>query len=153
MLFDDFLKPRVVQLCELCQIMHVGDDIAQISLKKQEFFVRGPLGGAARTRSRDIQAADDMVHFSLTSFDALNDFVALQALEGSDFVELAFQQGNEASLIGFCPRFAIGLGIGRAGIGDILGFEGLFQTFVVDIMPKIVLDHGRAELLTEPVYS
>ena len=39
-LLDDFLKSGIIQLREFCQVMHVGNDIAQVFFQQVEILLR-----------------------------------------------------------------------------------------------------------------
>lgn len=148
-LLDDLLKARVVQLGELGQVMHVGDDIAQVLLEQNEILVRGR-GLAMASGGLTVEAGDDLVDLALAGLDAADDLLTLDALEGEDLVELALEQGDEALLVLLGPGLALGLGAVGGGLGDVLGLESFLEVFVGDVVPPELLDHGRPELLAEP---
>mgnify|MGYP000901296339 CR=1 FL=1 len=151
-LLDDLLEAGVVEAGELGQVVHVGDDVAQVLLEQHEVLVGGGrrVSGVMGAGGVAVEAGDDLVDLALAGLDAADDLAALEALEGEDLVELALEQGDEALLVVLGPGLAVGPGAVRGGLLDVLGLEGVLEVLVGDVVPPVLLDHGRAELLAEP---
>lgn len=141
-LLDDLLEAGIVELGELGQIMHVGNDVTQVLFEEQEILIAGRIFSS-------LQARDYLVHFSSTGLDATDDLIPLELLEGEDLVELSLQQSDETLLIVLRPRFAIRLGILLRGRRDVLCLQGLLEIIVGDVVPCPLLDQGRPQLLPE----
>ena len=87
---DYFLKPRIIQLGELRQIMYICNDIAQIGLQQLEVLFRRhiflPQISSVPIRSSSfwaslIQLSDDMIDLSLASFYSSHDLFRFYSLE------------------------------------------------------------------------
>lgn len=145
MLFNNLLKPRVVQLGELGQIMDIGNDIAEYLFQRQEVVIGGwrsrSTAAFAPTTGRLVQSRDNVIHVDLALLDALNNFLALTLLESKDLVQLALEQRDKVLLVVFGPVAAGGLGASRSGLGDKISFECLFELFVGDVVGMILPDH------------
>jgi hypothetical protein len=128
MLLDDLLEARVVQLRELGQVVHVGDDVAQVLLQQLEVVL-------GRAVSSIFCPGDDIVDLLLRRSNAADDLVALDLSEGVDLVQLRLELLDKLLLLFFVP--------------GAVGAQCFFETFVVDVVVHPVLDEGRLELLSE----
>lgn len=100
-LLDYLLKARVVQLRELGQIMHIGDDVTQNLLQHQEILIGRSTWPRTRPSTRpstslrlaltSTQLSDNFIHILITGLDPTDDLLALDLLEVEDLVELALQ--------------------------------------------------------------
>jgi hypothetical protein len=133
MLLDDFLEPRVVELCESGQIVHISDDIAHILLQQFKVFLRRRFFSIAATT---VQPGNTSLDLLLGRGDATNNLLGLDLLEGVDFVEFLVELLDEVLL--------------RLVIPLAMYAEGLFQGFVVDVVEGPVSIERLFKLLAEP---
>ena len=155
MLFDNLLKSRIIQLCELGQIMHISDDVTQHLLEEPKVLI----GRSASARTdgapspRRVRGPIETGHHArnllLAGLDAADDLLALDFLEVEDLVELALEQTHKVLLVVFRPGLAVGCGAFGGRVGDIFRFESLFEVVVGDVVPVEFLDYGGAEVFAE----
>lgn len=134
MLLDDLLKARVVELGELGQVMHVGDDVAQILLQQVKVLLNRV---ALLARRLLLCTRDGILDLLLRRCYATDDLAALDALEGVDLVELRLQLLDEALL--------------RLLVPDVVDAQGILELLVVDVVEDPLLVHRLLQLLAEPV--
>lgn len=158
MLLDDLLKSRVVQLREFCQVMNIGDDITQNLLQHQEVLVRRGrsrcrTGARSSTSLRLVltvaQPVDHTSHLLLTSLNPTDNLIALYPLEIENLIQLALQEGDEMPFVLFRPSLTVRFGVLLCWLCDIFRLEGLLQLVVGDIIPIVVADHRRPQMLPE----
>lgn len=129
MLLDNLLEPGVIELRELCKIMHIRDDIAQILLQElkvlfgrtlarlRSILARGVRCGALSPRWwARIKFFHDILDLFLGHLDAADDLAGLDLLESENFLELCLEDFNERLLVVFGPflgRRDGGIGAGR----------------------------------------
>ena len=128
MLLDDLLEARVVQLGELGQVVHIGDDVAQVLLQQLELVLGRAVGGVGCP-------GHDIVDLLLRGAYAADDLVALDLGEGVDLVQLRLELLDKLLLLFLVP--------------GAVGAQCFFEAFVVDVVVHPVLDQGRPELLSE----
>lgn len=126
MLLDNLLEPGVIELRELCKIMHIGDDIAQILLQELKvlfgrtlarlgsILIHGVRRGTLSPRwwSR-IKFLHDILDLFLGHFDTADDLAGLDLLESEDFLKLCLKDFNERLFVVFGPF----LGRRNGGVG------------------------------------
>lgn len=151
MLLDDLLEASIVELCVLGQVMHVGNDVAQVLLQEQEVFLQLGLTSFILCIVQVPLLFDNLADFCLAIFDARDDLAALELLEGKNLVQLGLEQLDESLFVVFAPRAPLWLGRVLVVAFEIGSFEGLLQLIVGDVVPVVVFDQRRAELLAEPV--
>lgn len=83
MLLDNLLETSIVQLGKLGEVVHVGNDVAQVFLEQQEVLLGGLLVAIL-----GIKAAQDFADLLLRGLDAADNLLALNLLEGVDLIEL-----------------------------------------------------------------
>lgn len=151
MLLDDLLEARIIQLGEFGQVMYIGDNVTQHLLQQEEILVgRGAGTDTLATVGHAIQARNDIADIGLAGLDAAHNLLALDLLEVEDLVQLALQQSHKVFLVIVGPRFAVGFGVVGGGLGHEIGLEGFLQVIVGNVVPVVLLDHGRAEVFAEP---
>lgn len=134
MLLDDLLEARVVNLGELGQIVHVGDDVAQVLLEQLKVLLgRRVLAGLELVV---VDLADDVVDLLLGGGYAADDLLGLDLLEGVDLVELGLELLDEGLL---------GLVVPGAR-----GAECRLEVLVVDVVECPIAVQRLLELLAEP---
>lgn len=121
MLLDDLLEARVVQLRELGQVVHIGDDVAQVLLQQLEVVLGRAVGGV-------VGPGHDIMHLLLRRSYAADDLVALDLGEGVDLVQLRLELLDKLLLLFFVP--------------GAVGAQCFFEAFVVDVVVHPVLDQG-----------
>jgi hypothetical protein len=155
MLFNNLLEARVVQLGELGQIVDVGNNITENLFQHQEVRIGGDWTRRPYTLTTSIggvfQTGDDIGHLKLNVLNAAHNLLTLALLEYEDFLQLALEQGDKVRLIVLSPFFAGGLGVLGGRFVDKVGLKSFFEVVVGDIEGIVLLDHGRTEILTEPV--
>jgi hypothetical protein len=82
MLLDNLLEARVVELGEAGQIVHVGNDVAQVLLQQVESLL-----GLFGERALLLRARNRIADLLLRRGDAPDNLLALDALERVDLVE------------------------------------------------------------------
>lgn len=116
MLLDDFLETGIIELCELCKIMHVRDNIAQILLQELKVLLSRALARFGPILARGIRRGilsprwwsgieffHDILDLFLGHLDAADDLAGLDLLEGENLLELCLEDFNEGLLVVFCP--------------------------------------------------
>lgn len=98
MLLDNFLKPGIIQLRELRQIMHIGDNIAQILLQHLKVLFRRRILLLSL-----LQTFDNILHFLLRHLYTTHDLARLDFLEREDLVELGLKNTHKRLLVFFRP--------------------------------------------------
>ena len=136
-LLDDLLKARVVELGELGQVVHVGDDVAQVFLEQLEILLGRRL--LAGVQGIVVDLADHVVDLLLGGGNAADDLLGLDLLEGVDLVQLRLQLLYEALLRLVVP------GTGRA--------QGPLEVLIVDVVEGPVAVQRLLELLAESAQS
>lgn len=147
MLLDNFLKPSIVQLRELGQIMHIGNNITQILFQKHEVILRryivlfriSNISSLCRLRPPLIQASNHIIDFLLAGLDPSHYLSRLDPLEGKHLFELPFQFCDEGFLIIFRPESPLWVRMLRGRIVLVRGLESVFEVVVGDVVIKIVL--------------
>ena len=137
MLLDDLLEARVVELGELGQVVHVGDDVAQVLLEQLEVLLGRRL--LARAQGVVVDLADDVVDFLLGSSNAADDLLGLDLLEGVDLVQLRLQLLYEALL--------------RLVVPGARGPQRRLEVLIVDVVEGPVAVQRLLELLAESAIS
>ena len=141
MLLDNLLKPCVIQLRELGQIMHISNDIAQIFFQQHEVILRGHIifgqPGVPILRGPGtslIQSRNHIVDLLFASFDPSYDLPRFDPLEREYFVKLTFELGNEGFFVIFVPLSPLGFRIllCRFALGRKL--ESVFELVIGDIV-------------------
>jgi hypothetical protein len=132
MLLDDLLEARVVQLRELGQVVHIGNDLAQILLEDVKVLLE------VTTRSL-LRPVDGLGDLALRRCYAADDLLGLDALEGVDLVELLLELLDEALL--------------RLLVPDVVHAEGILEAIVVDVVEDPLSVLRRLQLLAEPARS
>jgi len=147
-LLDNFLEASVVELDELGQIMHVGDDVAQILLEQHELFFGRSIGAAiGGRRPLIVEPRDDLGDLPLARGDASADLARLDLLLRVHLLELEGEGVDEELLVlggplpTSRPRAIGGHDVGRPQLA--------LEAVVVDVVPLVFLDDARAELLAE----
>lgn len=133
MLLDDLLEPRVVELRKLGQVVHVGDDVAQVFLEQVKVLLDRL---AVLARRLLLCARDGILDLLLRRCYAADDLAALDALEGVDLVELRLQLLDEALL--------------RLLVPDVVHSQRTLELLVVDVVEDPLLIHRLLQLLAEP---
>lgn len=156
MLLNNFLKPRIIQLRELGQIMHISNDVTQHLLQEPKILIGRSAAGARtdgapspRRVRGPVKSGHDGGNLLLASLNATDDLLALDFLEVEDFIELALEQAHEVLLVVFRPGLAVGFGTFGGRVGDVFGFESFFEVVVGDVVPVEFLDYGGAEVFAE----
>lgn len=154
MLLDDLLESRVVQLGESCQIVDIGNDIAQVFFEQHEILFQGYIGLAAwcAVWGLLICLRNNIVDFLLTGSNSLDDLLALDLLKCEDFVQFGFQLPDKALLVLVGPWLPLRLGVVPCRLGLVLGVESVLQAFVVDVVVVPILDERGFKLVAEPVF-
>lgn len=152
MLLDDLVEARVVELDKLGEVVDLGDDVAQVLLEQQELLLAGPFLAQAAL----VEAVDDVADLALADGDAAGDLHGLDLLLGVHLVELGLELADEAALVVLGPlaaRRAGRLGAVRARGGREERAAGLLEVgleaVVVDVVPLVLADDARPELLAE----
>lgn len=133
MLLDDLLEARVVQLGELGQIVHVGDDVAQVLLEQLEVFLGRRL--LARRKSIAVDFAHDIGDLLLGRSDPADDLLGLDFLEGVDLVQLSLELLDEALL--------------RLVVPGARCAQRRLQSLIVDVVEDPIAVQRLLELLAE----
>lgn len=136
-LLDDLLKARVVELGELGQVVHVGDDVAQVLLEQLEVLLGRRL--LADVQGIVVDLADHVVDLLLGGGNAADDLLGLDLLEGVDLVQLRLQLLYEALLRLVVP------GAGSA--------QRPLKMLIVDVVEGPVAVQRLLELLAESAQS
>jgi len=145
MLLDDLLETCVVQLGVLGQIVDISNDVAEIGLEQLKIILE-VLVGISVGRAESFLTLDNLLHLDFAGLDSGNYLLALEFLEGKDFVELSFELLNEGSFIVVRPGFSV------ATLAVDEGFlEGILEVVIGDVVPVVVLYKGLAELLAKSV--
>lgn len=156
MFLDDLLEAGIVELGELCEIVHVGNDITEVLLEQQIILLAGQilkvrllllLDGAGVVR---LGAFDHVLHLAFGGADAADDILALDMLEGKDLVQLLLELANESLLVLLGPGLARGLRVRAGGLGLVLGLEAGLEIIVGDVGVLVVSDQRCFELVAEP---
>lgn len=125
MLLDDFLEAGIIELCELCEIMHIRDNIAQILLQKLKILLGRAIARLGPILARGIQRGlsprwwsrieffHNIFNFFLGHLDTADDLTRLNLLEGEDLLELCLEDFNKGLLVIFRPF----LGRRNGGVG------------------------------------
>ena len=153
MLLDDFLESSVIQLGELGQVIHIGNDVTQVFFQQQEVLFSGCVITAVLGSIWSfmlLHSFQDCIDLLLRCFDAFDDLLTLDSLEGEDLVQLSLHLLDAALLVLVGPWLAVRLGPIRRGFGLVGGFEGIFQAGVVDVVDTPVLDERRLKVMAEP---
>lgn len=109
MLLDDLLEASVIQLCELCQVVYVRDDVAQLQFQQvkvlgRRLFFTGVADITLRRLSR-VQHLDHPLDIFLAILDALVDFHRLELFEVIHLVQFVKEPLDERRLIFVGPCF------------------------------------------------
>ena len=147
MLLYDFLEAGIVELSELGELVHVGDDLAEVLLLSLEVLldVRVRLAGIGLIVL--LSTMDQGVDLALLGLDAAYNLAGLDLLEGEDLVELRLKLVYKVLLIFLGPIRPLAA---RGAAGVIRAFEDVLEVVVVDVVVLPVPDLGRTELLAEP---
>lgn len=153
-LLDDLVEARVVELHKLGEVVDIGDDVAQVLLQQHELL----FAGAVLAQAALVEPVDDIADLALADGDAARDLHGLDLLLGVHLVELGLEQVDEAALVVLGPLAARRLagppggavagGRGRDGAAGPLLEVGL-EPFIVDVVPLVLADQARPELLAE----
>jgi hypothetical protein len=168
MLLDDLVEASVVQLHELGQVVHIGDDIAEVLFEQHKVLLaRALLAGPAV-----VETSDHVFDLALADRNPSGDLHRLDLLLGMHLVELGLETLDESALVLLGPlslrrlRLAVGTllrcplpGTGLrcsfilrsllGGGGPARALEGLLQAVVVDVVPLVLADDARPELLAK----
>ena len=145
-LLDDLLKASIVQLRELGQVMHIGNDITQVLLQQHKvilrryilLFCRSSISIPGRLRAPLIQAPDHKIDFLLTGFDPSYNLSGLDTLKSEDFVEFALQLCNKGFLVIFGPGSPVWVRVLRCRIILVGGFESVLKVVVGYVVVEII---------------
>jgi hypothetical protein len=132
MLLDNLLEARVVELGEACQVMHVGNDVAQILLEQVESLV-----GLVGERARLLRTGNRIADLLLRRGNAPDNLLALDALERVDLVEFLVEQLQVVLLRGLVP--------------SVVDTQRVLQALVVNVVKDPLLVERLLKLLAEPV--
>ena len=157
MLLDNFLEAGIIELGELCYIMHVGNDVAQVFLKQHEILLgRTVLFGFPSDSTRRrllrpivIQAGQHIANLLFASLDPAHNLARFDALKGEDFIELGFEHGDEGFLVFLGPWSSAWMGLLRAGLLLVGSLEGILQIVVGDIVVIVIFQERCFQLLAE----
>jgi hypothetical protein len=137
MLLDDLLKARVVELGELGQIVHVGDDVAQVLLQQLKVLFRwAVVCRIAAVATVTVELAHNLGDLLLRCSYAPYDLLAFDLSEAVHLVQLGLELLHKLLL-------------GRLVPGGV-STERVLEAFVVDVVEHPLLDKGGLELLAEP---
>lgn len=131
---DDFLEASVIELGELGQVVHIGDNVTQILLQEHEVVLGRDIFFFGRRittrltsppRPSSFQATHDIIDFFLASSDPSDNLARLHSLEGPDLVKLGLQLCDEGLLVIFIPRASLRMWV--VGCGSVLvgSLEGI----------------------------
>jgi hypothetical protein len=84
MLLNDLPEPSVIQLRELCQIMHVRNDIREVLFQQHKLVFRGNCIAMSSSLLALSQPRYHLIDFSLAGLNAADDFAGFDALKGVD---------------------------------------------------------------------
>lgn len=112
---DDLEKTSVVEASELCEIVHIGNDMRELLLEQGIILVLGMI------------RVDDLFDLLLGVLDPAHDFTRLDLLERVDLVELLLEQLSKGRLVILCPPSVV---LGEAGLE--LGLELVIGKVVED---------------------
>ena len=140
-LLNDFLKASVVEPSEFSKIVNIGDHITQVLFEQHKIL----LGRWLKIVSASILvglllAVDDIVHLFFGGSYSPGDVVALNILEGEDFVELLLELTDKALLVILVPLTAGRTRSFRRGCCLVWSLQTRFQAIVVDIRSLVVTD-------------
>lgn len=131
MLLDDFIKASVVELDKLGEVVNVGNDVGQVLLEQDKFFLAGTLLAEAAL----LEAVDDILDLALGDGDAARNLHGLDLLLGVDFFQLGLEAAYEARLVILGPLAGADT-IGRGRAGSVL--ELRLEAIVVNVVPLVL---------------
>ena len=118
MFLNDLLKSCVIELCKLCKIVNIGDDVAQVFFQQHEVILcrhiilsQSCASILRRLGASLIQTRNHVVDLFLARFDPSYDLPRFDSLECEDLIKLALQLGNERLLVIFVPLSPLWLGL------------------------------------------
>jgi hypothetical protein len=143
MLLDDLLKPSIIQLRELGQIMNIRNNTTQVLLQYLKLILDVfllLLTHACTLLATGLKPGHQRIDLFLFISNLADEFCRSDLLEGEDFVELEFELGNEGLFIVFGPFSPGRARVLWGGLGHVGCFEGIFEIVVVDVVVVIVAD-------------
>ena len=143
MLLDNLLKPGIIQLRELGQIMHVRNNAAQVLLQHLELILDILLLLLAHRNAwllARVEPRNQLPDLLLLVPDHADQLRGLDLLEGEDLVELELELRDELFLVVFGPFAARRVGVRGRGLGRVGCFEGVLEVVVVDVVVVVVAD-------------
>lgn len=154
MFLNDLLETGVIQLDESGEIIDLCGYLVEILLQHHELFIgRGiiVLGGAAICCSRPpiLQSLHNIVDILVRALDATGYLNELELLLRKDLLELLFYAGDEFALVLLGPFLSLRFRVLFGGTGDIIFLHELLQVIVGNVVPFVLVDDARAELLAE----
>ena len=144
MLLDNLLKPGIVDLHELGQIMNVRNNIPQILLEHHELLLSWGiviLSLAISTHGASaVEPSNNIIDLPPTRLNASVNLARLALLPRIHTIQLNIECVDELRLLLLGP-FLLSF---RA-----LDFQQGFEALVVDVRPLVLLDDAGAQLLAE----
>lgn len=139
-LLDNLVESSVVELDKLSQVVDVGNDVGEVFLQQDEFF----LARSVVTRATLVEAVDDILDFTLAHSNTTRDLHSLDLLFSVHLVELRLETADEASFVIFGPLLAAVLLQRARGVLEIF-----LQAIVVNVVPLVLADDAGSQLLSK----
>lgn len=143
MLFDDLVEARVVDLDKLGEVVDISDDITEVLLEQHKLL----LARSRLVQPTLIQTLDNLLDLPIADGNAPLNLHGLNLLLRMDLVELVVQLLNKASLVLLSPLLTAIVRISLWRPSGVL--QLLLELIVLDVVPLVLADDARAELLSE----
>lgn len=148
MLLNNLLKPSIIELSKLSQVVDIRNDIAQVLFKHFKVLLsRSCLCSLAaalpvprRRRRPRVELLNHILHLFLRHLDPPHYLARLDLLERKHLVQLGLEDPHKVALVRLFPY----------GRGAQARLELGLELVVGDVVVVVVLDEGGAELLAEP---
>ena len=162
MFLDNLLEAGIVELCKFGQVVHIGNDIAQIFLEQHEvifgrnivFFINGSTGSLTGPSSwaSSLQPSNDFIDLLFAGLDPSHDFPRLHPLEGPNLIKLSLQLGNKSLLVIFVPRASGRMGYLWGWSTFVRGLECVLEVLIRDVVIEIIFQEGSPQLLAKAMF-
>ena len=150
MLLDYLLKPSVVQLSKLGQIMHICYHVAEYLFEIHVIILCRLLHESSLLLVHCLlRPVDDIVDVLLCRSDSLRNLLAFDMLKGENFVQLLFELPDETGFIVLLPRPSRWLWIVFGWHTHVWSLQAGLEVIIGDVVGGIVSDKGGVKLMTE----
>ena len=141
MFLNDLLEPSVIQLCEFGQVMHIGNDVAEIFLQQHKVIFgrhvvldQPCISIVGRLRTPLIQPRNYFIDLLLARLNSSYYFPRLDSLKRKNFIQLALKLANERLLVIFVPFSPLRFRALQRRLTLERKLEGVFEFVVRDIV-------------------